>query len=135
MELLWIGGLAIATLVFAAIGSGTNSAAAVSAPLFFVCALLLYFSPAILAHKRQHANAMAITVLNIVLGWTVLGWVVSLVWAFTASTVKGPQEPAPAAAPAPPPQPASTRACPHCAEQIQRAARVCRFCGRDVEPV
>jgi hypothetical protein len=24
------------------------------------------------------------------------------------------------------------RACPHCAEPIQRAARVCRWCGRDV---
>jgi hypothetical protein len=28
-----------------------------------------------------------------------------------------------------------TRPCPHCAEQIQPAAKVCRFCGRDVEPV
>jgi hypothetical protein len=28
-----------------------------------------------------------------------------------------------------------TRDCPHCAETIKRAARVCRFCGRDVEPL
>ena len=27
---------------------------------------------------------------------------------------------------------ASTRPCPHCAEQIQKAAVVCRWCGRDV---
>lgn len=26
------------------------------------------------------------------------------------------------------------RKCPHCAEQIKREAKVCRFCGRDVEP-
>lgn len=25
--------------------------------------------------------------------------------------------------------------CPHCAEWIRREAKVCRFCGRDVEPV
>jgi hypothetical protein len=25
-----------------------------------------------------------------------------------------------------------TRPCPHCAEPIQRAAKICRFCGRDV---
>lgn len=24
--------------------------------------------------------------------------------------------------------------CPHCAEWIRREAKVCRFCGRDVEP-
>ena len=27
---------------------------------------------------------------------------------------------------------ADTRACPHCAEPIRVAAKVCRFCGRDV---
>lgn len=26
------------------------------------------------------------------------------------------------------------RVCPHCAEMIQRAAKVCKHCGRDVEP-
>lgn len=25
-----------------------------------------------------------------------------------------------------------TRPCPYCAEQIRRAAKICRFCGRDV---
>jgi hypothetical protein len=27
------------------------------------------------------------------------------------------------------------RKCPHCAEIIKREAKVCRFCGRDVEPL
>lgn len=27
---------------------------------------------------------------------------------------------------------ADTRPCPHCAEPIRRAAKICRFCGRDV---
>ena len=29
----------------------------------------------------------------------------------------------------------STRPCPWCAEEIKRAARVCRYCQRDVEPL
>lgn len=27
---------------------------------------------------------------------------------------------------------ADSRPCPHCAESIRRAARICRYCGRDV---
>ena len=30
------------------------------------------------------------------------------------------------------PSNSDTKTCPHCAEQIKRAANVCRYCGRDV---
>lgn len=43
----------------------------------------LYFLPSIVATKRQHHNKTAIIVLNILLGWTFLGWVGSLIWALT----------------------------------------------------
>ncbi len=39
-----------------------------------------YFLPTLIAFLRQHKNKLAIFLLNLLLGWTVLGWVVSLVW-------------------------------------------------------
>ena len=44
---------------------------------------MIYFIPSIIAHSRHHQNAIAITVLNVFLGWTFIGWVVALVWSFT----------------------------------------------------
>ena len=43
----------------------------------------LYLLPGIVAHKRRHPNETAILVLNLLLGWTLLGWVGALVWACT----------------------------------------------------
>jgi Superinfection immunity protein len=43
-----------------------------------ICAM--YFLPAFIAFLRQCKNMFAIFLLNILLGWTVLGWVISLIW-------------------------------------------------------
>ena len=48
-------------------------------------ALILYFLPSIIAGLRGHHNTAAIFVLNLLLGWSFIGWVVSLVWACTAT--------------------------------------------------
>jgi hypothetical protein len=42
---------------------------------------VLYFLPAIIAFARSKRDAVSILVLNIFLGWTMIGWVVALVWA------------------------------------------------------
>jgi len=44
----------------------------------------VYLLPSIIAAFRRQHNTAAILALNVLLGWTVLGWVVSLVWAVTA---------------------------------------------------
>lgn len=46
-------------------------------------AVLLYLLPTLVAWRRGHHNRLAICVLNIGLGWTLLGWMVALVWAVT----------------------------------------------------
>ena len=43
----------------------------------------LYFLPAIVARRRRHHNTAAITALNLLAGWTAVGWVVAFVWACT----------------------------------------------------
>jgi len=45
----------------------------------------LYELPAIVAYKRGHPRRLAILLLNILTGWTIVGWVITLVWA-SAST-------------------------------------------------
>lgn len=53
--------------------------------LFFVAiSLALYFVPTIIAWKREHHQLLAIFVLNLVFGWTFLGWIAALIWSCTA---------------------------------------------------
>ena len=40
----------------------------------------LYFLPSFIAFLRGHKNKFAIFLLNLFLGWTLLGWVGSLIW-------------------------------------------------------
>ena len=47
-----------------------------------VCAL--YWLPTIIAVARKQPNVMAIAALNFFLGWTVIGWIISLVWSLAA---------------------------------------------------
>ena len=42
--------------------------------------LFIYFIPALVALVRNHHNKLAICLLNVFLGWTLIGWIVALVW-------------------------------------------------------
>jgi hypothetical protein len=42
---------------------------------------LFYFLPSIIAAARSRRDLVSILVLNLLLGWTAIGWVVALVWA------------------------------------------------------
>jgi hypothetical protein len=49
-----------------------------------------YFLPAILAGGRHHHNTGAIFIINLLLGWTLVGWAVALAWAFTTPAPAAP---------------------------------------------
>jgi Superinfection immunity protein len=58
-----------------------------------VLLLAIYLVPTTIAVNRKHNNVAAIAVLNILLGWTFLGWVVALVWATTNNVRAAATEP------------------------------------------
>jgi hypothetical protein len=51
--------------------------------ILVVLSILAYLLPSVIATLRGHHNGMSIFVINLLLGWTFLGWVVSLAMAFS----------------------------------------------------
>jgi len=54
-----------------------------AAVLLLLAALAAYLAPALVAAGRGHPDTLAIGVVNLAFGWTMLGWVVALAWACT----------------------------------------------------
>lgn len=99
----------------------------------------LYMLPSYEAWKQKHQNLQAILLLNLFLGWTLVGWVISAVWAFkqaeapkiisedqsqsynySANSTASSSEKA-------------MKLCPFCAEDILAAAIKCKHCGSPIE--
>lgn len=51
--------------------------------IFMLLILGGYFLPTIIAKSRRRPNTGAIFALNLFVGWTLVGWVIALVWALT----------------------------------------------------
>ena len=47
----------------------------------FVITVLFYFIPTLIAYGRKHRSRQTVGILNLVFGWTGIGWVICLVWA------------------------------------------------------
>ena len=55
-------------------------------PLFgFGC--VVYFLPSLIAALRNKKDVLTIILVNFLLGWSVIGWIVCLVWALQADPV------------------------------------------------
>ena len=49
--------------------------------LLIIGAVIVYFVPTIVAFGKKHTNKLAIFILNFFLGWSLIGWVIALIWA------------------------------------------------------
>ena len=45
---------------------------------------VLYFIPSYFAFSRKHSNFSGVFFLNFLLGWTVIGWLIALIWSYSS---------------------------------------------------
>jgi Superinfection immunity protein len=51
-------------------------------------ALVAYLVPVLVANARRHRQRMAILALNVLLDWSLIGWVGALIWSLTTDVEK-----------------------------------------------
>ena len=91
-----------------------------SAPFWLVLVVAaVYFMPTIVATAKHHHATAGVFWVNLLIGWTVVGWFVAFIWAFSPRRA----EPVVAAAPAP------GRICLKCGALLQLSDRFCAQCG------
>ena len=56
-------------------------------PFFGGFGFVMYFLPTLIALARSKRDTLAIFLLNFFLGWTVIGWFVSLIWALKSDVI------------------------------------------------
>jgi len=90
--------------------------------LFLLFLSLMYFLPTIIG--REKSDAGFIFLVNLLLGWTVVGWIVACIWACAADTRPVPVRFVPVAS--------SGRFCSQCGSLSVGGAHYCSACGRTV---
>jgi hypothetical protein len=48
-----------------------------------------YFLPAFIASYRKHKNATPIFLVNLLFGWSIVGWIWPLIWSTSSHTKAG----------------------------------------------
>jgi hypothetical protein len=54
--------------------------------LMLMAIVLIYMLPTLIAFGREHPRRQDIAVVNIILGWTLIGWIGAFLWATLVET-------------------------------------------------
>lgn len=101
----------------------------------FLIGLGLYFLPTFIGANKKRGDAIA--ALNLLLGWTLIGWVGALVWALAEEEeggrreARGERKNFPVSGPRSSVNPLSF--CPQCGRDTQRSDIFCRSCGKRLQ--
>lgn len=82
--------------------SGSSPGAVIGGIVLYLAAMLAYITPLLVASYRRSDKLSPVVVVNIFLGWTVVGWVVALAMAVSGPSGRRPPGPG---FPQPPPGP------------------------------
>lgn len=61
--------------------------------LYLVISITIYLLPFIISAKRKKNDAVIILIFVLFLGWTIIGWIVCLIWALSENTSDVYQKP------------------------------------------
>ena len=94
----------------------------------FIALAIAYLFPTAIAYQRGHQSQGGIATLNILLGWSLIGWVIALIWSCSAvrrsTQVTGPAQDG---------QRQDGPLCPYCRAEVDPRAKKCRHCGEWIE--
>ena len=97
-------------------------------PIFWLFSMFLYFLPAFLA--RNKPNFTSILLLNLLAGWTFIGWIIALVWALSSQSEGQPPVAAQSVAgSAPQPSTSGGFFCTACGKPCAAGGSFCSSCG------
>ncbi|WP_416778203.1 superinfection immunity protein [Xenorhabdus budapestensis] len=91
--------------------------------LLGIAAINVYFFPVYVAYRKIHSKTYFIAFINLITGWTVIGWLGCLAWAMSerdeaeqVTTNTGEK----------------LKNCPYCDELIREKAAFCKHCRKDL---
>jgi hypothetical protein len=70
--------------------AGDGMSDATTTVILLLLVLILYLLPTVIAFGREHPSRSTLALLNIALGWTLIGWIAVFLWALMAETESEP---------------------------------------------